>query len=344
MQAAPLDSSSPVVPRKLAAPASWARLRAELVSGRWSLYAAYFGASWIITGLYWRTTIQLDVATIQQMVAGTAEAPFAYRPLMPWILRGVSWLNGMDDPVLADMGVRLLILFGLMLLLRRWMRHFVEPLLADISPLLLGVVLPGTFFWYWPYDFAGFLVWTACLLALVERRYPLYLILLAIGTLNRETTAFLIGIFAVTQWEALGPRRTLRWTAAQIAIYTAIYSGIRIVIHPHGGEFVENHIMENLSLLIGANVLSPFENWMFMLSGMGFLWLLAPWHWSKKSIFLRRACWILPAYALAIFLGGRLAEPRLWNTWLPIVLALVGQTLMEFAGRERDSAPSASPS
>jgi hypothetical protein len=77
---------------------------------------------------------------------------------------------------------------------------------------------------------------------------------------------------------------------------------------------------------------------MRLLSGLGLLWLLAPWHWSKKSAFLRRACWVLPAYAAVLLVVGRLVETRLWYEWIPIVLALAGQSLAEFAKRERRTA------
>jgi hypothetical protein len=321
------------IARSSESPASraWARVSA----GRWPLYGVYLGAAWIITRIYWQITMPLDVATLEGFAAGTAEAPFAYRVLMPWALRGLSVLNGTNDLVLADVGLRIVVLFGLMVLLRRWMRHFVHPVLADASPLLLGVLLLGTFDWYWPYDFSTVLFWTACLVALVERRYRLYLVLLVIGAFNRETVAFLIGVFAATQWQSLGPRRTLLWSAGQCAALAAVFVGLRLAIRPPGGELIEIHLLDNLQFLIGGNCVGVFENWMLLLSSLGFVWMLAPWHWGRKSVFLRRACWTLPAVALANLVAGRLAEPRIWNDWMPIALALAGQSLMEFAREER---------
>ena len=302
----------------------------------WPLYGVYLGAAWTITRIYWHTTQQLDVANLARFGAGTAEAPFAYRVLMPWTLRGLSALNGTNDLVLTDIGLRVLVLFGLMLLLRRWMRHFVPPVLADTSPLLLGVLLPGAFDWYWPYDFAGILFWTACLLALVERRYKLFFALLVLGAFNRETIAFLVGIFAVTQWHTLGPRRTLLGSAAQLGAVLAVLVGLRLVVHPHGGQPVEIHFAENLLFLVGANHTGLFENWMLLLSTLGFTWMLAIWHWRAKSLFLRRACYLVPAAALATLVAGRVAEVRIWTEWIPIALALAGQTLMEFSASEQE--------
>lgn len=314
---------------------------ARMCASRWPLYAVYLGASWIITRIYWQVTIQLDVASLERFVAGTAEAPFAYRVLMPWAMRGLSSLNGTNDLVLTDVGLRVLALFSLMLLLRRWMHHFVQPLLADVSPLLLGVLLPSSFDWYWPYDFVGVVFWTACLLAMVEQRYRLYLVLLVIGTLNRETTAFLIGVFAATRWRVLGPRRTLLWAAAQSAAILAVLIGLRLAIRPHGGELLEIHLLENLQFFMGGNHIGLFENWMLVLSTMGFIWVLAVWRWKTKSAFLKRACWTLPAVAVATLVAGRVAETRIWNEWIPIALALAGQTLMEFEASQ--SQPDAAP-
>jgi len=313
-----------------------------VAQGRWALYAVYFGGSWVITRIYWNVTQQLETATIEMFAAGTADQPFAYRVLMPWLMGWTNRLNGVDDLMLTDIGLRVLVLFGLMVLMRRWLRHFVDPLLADIGPLLLGAMLPGTFVWYWPYDFSGILVWTVCLLALVERRYALYLAVFTLGTFNRETTFFLIGVFAVTQWGTLGARRTSRWVGVQGAIFAAIFIGLRLAIHPADGEAVEWHLFKNAGLLVGLRCAFPFESWMIMLSALGFFWLLAPWHWSRKSVFLRRASWIMPVHALAILVTGRLVEPRLWNEWIPIVLAMSGQTLMEFRRRETEAAGAAS--
>ena len=320
---------------------TWQRLWLAAKGGGWSLHVVYLGAAWVITKVYWRMTAQLDVATIDMMVDGTAEAPFAYRVLMPWVLRTLCRFDGVGDPMLADVGLRVLVLYGLMVLLRRWMRHFATATLADLSPLLLGIILPGTFYWYWPYDFAGFFFWTACLLTLVERRYSLYLLCFILGSLNRETTVLLIGIFAVTQWEELGRRRTLLWAAGQGVIFVAIALSIRLLVHAPGGEFAEVHLLENLSFIAGRNALSLFENWMTMLSALGFLWILAPWRWRRKSVFLRRACWVLPVAAVANLVLGRLAEPRLWNDWLPIFLALAAQTVAEFAREEQAAQPAA---
>jgi hypothetical protein len=316
----------------------WAELWAELKAGRWSLHFVYVGAAWIITKVYWQTSIQLDVATLKMMMDGTAEAPFAYRVLMPWVLRTVRHLNGVNDPLLADFGVRIFVLYALLLLLRRWMRHFVAPALADLSPLLLGIVLTGTVGWYWPYDFAGFLFWTGCLLALVERRYGWYLVSFTLGCLNRETVFLLIGIFATTQWEVLGRRRTWCWVAGQSVLFVAIAIAIRLLVHAHGGELVEYHVPENLEFMAGRTALGPLEDWIIILSGLGFLWALAPWRWHSKHLFLRRACWLLPVAAVSNFVVGRLAEPRLWNDWIPIALALAGQNLTEFAEEEKAAA------
>ncbi len=302
------------------------------------MYVVYLGAAWLITGLYWELTEQLETATIEKFVGVAANKPFVYRVLMPYLLGVVAGLNDIGDLKMADVPLRILVLFGTMLMLRRWLRHFVDPLLADIGPLLLGVILPWSFYFYWPYDFSGILLWTACLVALVEGRRPLYLLLFALGTLNRETTFFLIGIFAATQWEGLGRRRTLQYVGAQAAIWSAIFVALRIFIRPAAGDPVEIQFMDNLVYLTRGYGLGPFEHWMRLLSGLGFFWLLAPWHWSRKSLFLRRACWILPAYLLVMLVVARLVETRVWYEWIPIVLALSGQSLMEFARRERKQA------
>lgn len=311
---------------------------AEVARGRWALLGAYLGTSWVVARVYWQTTHQLDTATIEQFVAGTADKPFAYRVLMPWVLGWANRLNGVDDLVVTDIGLRVLVLFGVMVVMRRWLRHFVDPVLADVGPLLLGVMLPGTFVWYWPYDFAGILVWTVCLLALVERRYALYLLVFTVGTFNRETTFLLIGVFGVTQWEALGARRTLRWAGVQVAIFAAIFVGLRLAIHPADGDAMEWHLLKNAAFLIGQKGPFVFEGYMTMLSALGFVWLLAPWYWGRKSLFLRQACWIIPVHAAAILVTGRLVEPRLWNEWIPVVLAMAGQTLMAFRREEGTSA------
>lgn len=334
MEAVQADSKAAVEKTLPKLTYAWANAWQWIRQGRWSLYAVYLGAAFLLTGLYWEITIQLHTATIEMFVAGTANKPFAYRVLMPWLLGLVSGLNNIEDLKLVDVSLRVTILFGTFLLLRHWLRYFVHPLLADLGPLLLGVILPWSFLFYWPYDFSGILLWTACLICLVEKKHPLYLLLFALSILNRETAFFLIGVFAATQWESLGWRRTLQWTGAQLAIWLAIFVSLRLMIHPYAGDPVEFHVFDNFDYLTRGYGYGPFEHWLQLLSGLGFLWLLAPWHWAEKSPFLKRACWALPFHAASLFVVGRLVETRMWYEWIPIALAMAGQSLMSFAARE----------
>lgn len=331
------NNESPATARGFSHGDWWPRVWAEVSSGRWALYAIYLGASVLITQLYGERTEELSTATLAKLVAGEADSPFQYRILMPFLIGIAAAVNHIENLLLVDAGFRLLTLFALMLVLRRWMRHFVNPLLADVSPLLLGVMLPWSFHFYWPYDFSGILIWTACLLALVERRYALYLTLFAIGTFNRETTFFLMAIFAVTQWESLGKRETMKRTGHQLLIWGLIFVGLRVMIHPNGGEVLEVHPMENLVYLTSGAWVEVFEHWMRLLSTLGFVWLLAAWHWRKKSAFLRRACWVIPVQAVVFLVVARLVEIRVWYEWTPIILALAGQSLMELARREQQT-------
>jgi hypothetical protein len=246
----------------------------------------------------------------------------------------VSGVNNIEDLKLVDVSLRVPTLYATFVLLRHWLRHFVHPLLADVGPLALGVILPWSFLFYWPYDFSGVLLWTACLICLVERKYGLYLFLFALAALNRETAFFLVGVFAATQWESLGWRRTLRWTGAQLAIWVALFVSLRLLIHPQAGDAVEFHVLDNVAYLTQGYGYGPFEHWLQLLSGLGFLWLLAPWRWAAKSPFLKRACWALPFHAASLFIVGRLVETRMWYEWIPVALAMAGQSLMAFYAQE----------
>jgi hypothetical protein len=314
--------------------ASFARTWAWLANGRWAVPALYLGSACLITSIYWQTTEQLATATLDKFVAGAANKPFAYRVLMPYIIGVTAELNGFGNMKFADIPLRICTLFGTMILLRRWMRHFVTPLLAEIMPLLLGVILPWSFLFYWPYDFSGVLLWTAALVCLVEGQYYVYLLCFVLGVLNRETAFFLIFIFAATQWQTMGRARTLRWAGAQLAIWLAIFTALRAFIHPASGDAVEVHFVDNVMYLVSGHGLGPFEHWFRLLAGVGFLWLLAPWHWSQKSVFLKRSCWVLPGFFLVMLVVARLVETRVWYEWIPIAMALSGQSLMEFVRRD----------
>lgn len=302
------------------------------------MYVVYLGTAALITQLYWLLTIELDTATLAKMVAGEADAPFQYRVLMPLLIGITSAVNGNLPLELTDQALRVVVLFAAMVLLRHWLRYFVDPLLADVGPLGLALILPWSFDFYWPYDFSGILLWTACLVALMERRYAVYLALFALATFNRETTFFLMGIFAATQWEALGKRGTLIWTGRQLLVWAVILVGLRLAIPTDSGHPVEIHLIPNLVYLLGAGWITSAQHWLQLLGGVGFFWLLAPWYWRRKSAFLKRCCWVLPFYLLVMLLVGRLVETRLWYEWIPIVLALTGQSLVEFNRRERRTA------
>lgn len=267
----------------------------------------------ILCWVYWFQVIQRTAEEGQllqaQIVQGTADAPYRYRPLVPWVLTIAQQLTGASytQALLSYSFVCFLLLF--VLLHRATGRLWVPLLLAVLMPLTLR----DHYYQPWSWLEAVLLTWG---LMLIRNGSSVGLLTLLVGiyALVRETAVFL----AIAYW--LYYRRT-GWKGGLtlIAIWGILFISLRIVLgHAVWVDSLEAIARANLSkegfgdfLAKGVPLLLP-------------LWATLGMR-QQLSTSERRLLWLAVPYLGAIAVFGIWKEARLyvplWGVFSPGLVA-----------------------
>jgi hypothetical protein len=287
-----------------------------------ALLFSYYFASLRLAKPEWERC-SLDV-----MVAGTANTPFQYRVLVPWI---VGWFADHLLPlpfIRTPRGLAFLIEIGstffLLVSFRRFLGFFfANPGLRTLLSLTLLLVLPFNFlmprmypFWL-VYDMPSLLFFTLGLILIHERRWVLYYPLFLAATFNRETTCFLTLIYMFTAAGKDKPGRITLHCLAQFLIWMAIKQtlGHLYAANPGAGLAVFNIGTNVREILLHPQILIQLA------SSIGYLWLPVMLYWPLiGNAFLKRACLVGPVFLVAMALIANLPEVRIYGEMIPLFL------------------------
>jgi hypothetical protein len=288
--------------------------------------AVLFG--WYFAELRFQLQRENPHATLSKLVEGSAATPFQYRVLVPAAVGAL----GPEGPAQTRRWFRWAeFAAGLAAIaaLRAYLRAIAGPTapvgalaLAAFGLLLFNLVLPRRLPVYYPSDLPAVAVFTLGLLALRRRAWPAYYAVFALGTLNRETTCFLVLAWALTAWRREGWRSLVAHAAAQLAIWVAIKATLAQVFaanpgaglyewsHAGGHRF---HLETNLRF-----ALNP-ANWPYWWSGLGFVWLPALFFWRRVTDpAAQRLLLLIIPFLAGMFLVGNLYELRIYAELLPV--------------------------
>lgn len=174
--------------------------------------------------------------------------------------------------------------------------------------------------YYYPYDMLSLAFFTAGLYFIYTERFLPLLAVMLVGTFNRETTLFLIPLFAfdairgenLTKFERL---RRVPWV--RTALLTLTWLAVQIVLHR---LYAHNDRSEDY-LRLHENLLrlKP-RNWPQILGGCGYLLpvVLLCRRWIPNP---RVASWILivPLWVVSVILYGVLTETRVYGELCALV-------------------------
>lgn len=295
--------------------------------------------------------LQFNEATLIALIHGEAGTPFQYRALSPWILRGfiaLFHLTPRDTPVLV-LWWEGIILLGLAAVLRAYLREAGVGVLADVAAFSVFLVYPflytSTFLarFYYPSDTLSILFFATGLLALRMKRWPFFLGVFAVGTLNRETMLFLALVFAFTQWRIM-PRRQLFMALAGLAtLWVLIKLGLVWIYSDNpgpgivsidgdspsafSGSFASSRLAHNISALSSLSGVVTYA------SMCGFLWIPVLCWWRHiQDPFSRRAVLVTIPFLVVMAVVGNALEMRIYGELLPLWLggaATAVQSLQE---------------
>ncbi len=289
----------------------------------------------------------LDLA---RYAAGLERTPYQYRTLVAWIMRplGGSSLvtkiaHAFPTPLNAPhtlvlLGIDFLAMLGAVFATRRTLEVLTKDRdfsawasLLTVAMAYFTFALPYGLDYVVPYDIPSLLAFCLAFLALAAGKRTLFYLTFAIGTLNRETTIFLVVPFAVWQlFDADGSRRPdgARGVALHSVVLVAIWIALKLLIGrlyagrtplPDDSGLFETHLGGNL-----ISILKPYQ-WPLLASLFGFsLPILFRYRGRIDDFRLRRSLEVLlPLWAVAMFVVGVVVEIRVFGELIaPVALGV----------------------
>ncbi len=294
------------------------------------------------------------------LVNARSDKPYVYRMLVPWLIRSTSQLipNSFEERInqlpeknpvlkpilraltwekaylhlyLIGIGIIYLFLVGFMLALRRlFTTLFAAPVRFErwLPVFALAFLFPWVNVTY-IYDFASLFFFTAGLVLCLRANWTGYLLVFALGCLNKETTILLTLQFMVYFGFQTRLKRSLFWRllVAQLVIFALSRIGLALYFSKMGGGMAEFHLFDhNLPLLYRWITQPPPSAYLLSL----LLLLLFFYRWNEQPLFLRDGIWILAVLVVLTLLLGWLNEWRDYLEAFPFVYLIFAHNLARF--------------
>ena len=276
---------------------------------------------------------------IPQVVAGTADAPGRYRVLAPFMNDAVARATG-AAPMNVFLLTRLL-WFGLAFVaLHVYLRTWFAPAAAMTGTILTAALIPLTYTNSWPHPdhIPELALFTLACLAVARGHDGWFAAALIVASLNRETSAFLVLVYAVARpFSRPHAARTL----AVAALWGAIYVGLRLWRgwEPYDMWQLERNI-DFLKLLP-----PPYDPYYRAYAWFGIaltvpLLSLALRSRRRQPVFVRRILLVVPAVFVVALGISSIIESRIFTPILPILLPALMFTLATPKSVEEGPLPS----
>lgn len=283
---------------------------------------------------------EYDQATLASVSQGVAATPFQYRVLMPWLIGHVATWMRLPSPTQLIQQYETLMAYLILAALYAYLfRISKNGWLALVCAMgffylypFLYLYFPQTRFYY-ASDTAAILLFTLGLYFLHGRQYWQFYVILIIGLFNRETIAFLLLVFAVSQYKQMKRRPFAMHIMTQVALAVAIKFWLAYLFRNNPGagmySLLDLHqgspsTLQSSRLYINATLFQHWDTFVYMTSFMGFLWL--PLIFSLDKItndFVRRTLWVIPVFIASMFVVGNIYEFRIYAELVPIFLSAV---------------------
>ena len=246
-----------------------------------------------------------------------AKPPFQHRMMFvapAELLRAViPSMSYLDSFLYSQLLAAMLALWAL----KRLAGEFIRKDLAFLAqPLLLAIWAP-TLRYYTFYDIGIVFVFSFCLYHIYRKEFLPYLLMLALGTTNHETTLFLIATSACVWWGQMPPGRLARVLLLQLAVYGAVRALLFYYLPAHAA-------WEGGKLPYNIFLLTERPQELLLNLGPLLLWYgAAALGWRSAPPALRRSVIVLPCLLVMTVLVGQLHEARQFDGFLPIAVCLI---------------------
>ena len=285
-------------------------------------------------------------AKLAGTLEGTAERPFIYRILVPWLARVITpavpqsiaaQTTHLPHPVqktfhaLREGGydrqaaIVLLLMFLSLVGFAYGQQNFLTALgMVSLQeqlalPLLAQIfILPFTIFFGYIYDLPQLFLVTLGLLFMLRGEWAVYVLTLALACLNKETTVLLIAVFFIYFRRRLPLQTFIKLLTVQLLIFSAIRVLLMALFRNNPGSpllmtltvHYEQYIEYPPAILINLAFFLP----LVFLSLRG---------WERKHPFLRAGSVMFVALFFMYFIAGMPVEFRVFLDALPVVSILI---------------------
>lgn len=288
---------------------------------------------------------------IKTILDGTSPRPFVYRVLLPMTANFFSPILRSRDALSVGTSFEKMIgsrIFTLRLNGRAYPRevvlifimmyvslvgfsitiwHFLTAL-GYSSPIRYGappLMLLGAIFFFgfgYIYDFSTLFLFSLGLFLMSRQNWFWFLVVFALGTLNKETTIFLSLVFGVYFIGRLPRRQFIALLVTQLGIYGIIQGIIRFTYRNNPGYAIEWHLPDQVPAYVSIAQHTPY---LLVVWGAAciIITFLVIKKWNEKPLFVRVALAILPFFLVLFIFWAYPLEIRDLLEVFPVVAILM---------------------
>lgn len=269
---------------------------------------------------------------IPAVIDGTYGAPAIYRVLVPYV---ITWIQRTTAWEIANIwhATRLLTFFVAYVSLIRYLRLWVPAQTALLGTLLVAATLPMSYTnsWAHPDHIAELALFSLACMAISLEYDLLFGIVLFLSALNRETSVFLVLLYALAR-----PFTSMHATkvAALALVWVAVFVGLRFWRGIQHYEYVQ--LWRNLEFL---KLIPPprdpyYRSYAYFgILVFGALFSLALAEISSKPRFVQAGVWTAVPFVLVSFTFSSIVEPRIFAPLYPLLLPSAALTIANAAER-----------
>ncbi|MCG3206441.1 MAG: hypothetical protein FOGNACKC_00039 [Anaerolineae bacterium] len=283
-----------------------------------------------------RNTVALRLELHQGIIESTAISPYRYRILVPFLVQFVinilsALISKEASFIVSFICYDWIAIFFIIILLYRYLRIWFTTEQSLIGVLFVTTTIPIALrdHYYQPWSLleAAFMIYG--LIAIYNRKYWTFGVLVCLASLNRETAIFLPLLFFLTGIDSVNlgknlfkDRKHILLSGVYFLLSVFILLGLRVFL---GGaahaEDIRTLFLRNIS--ISSLVYTLRNGGLFL----GAFWLFALLGLPKAPEFVKRSTRIIPIYLIFIAIWGVWFEVRLLMPLYPILIPL-GLTFM----------------
>jgi hypothetical protein len=272
-----------------------------------------------------RTGYEAEWYKLERLMTDPTSVPiFGQRLLFVWLANLIQGLTPSLSHLRAFYATQLLIIVFTIWIIGRWSATVAGPPTRFIGQGLLVLMLAPTLRYHTFYDIGIVFFYTACLLLLYSGRYLWFVVALGVATLNHENSLLLIPLSAYLLYDDEPRRIWIGIPVLALGVYVVVRLGMQWAL-PTDTQF---------HLRIWTNLANPYTATRLVVESAA---ILVPW-WAAglcgfpaAGTFIRRATALLPLLILVTWFFGQFHEPRQFDAFIPVAIALILVVLREHA-------------